>query len=161
MSMINKTSIEGNTMNGCSLWQLGNEFQLHQAVGTRDDYHRWRSAAASRGVAFDNELRMAERYADVDDDDDDGRCRKFRFSDVSLKFSEMKIQHPFHGQQLPDKWYKTLPPAEMLPRNEVLGGFIFVCNNETMQEDLRRQLFGNFSTLVVILLSTLWIPFRQ
>jgi hypothetical protein len=160
MSMINKTSIEGNTMNGCSLWQLGNEFQLHQAVGTRDDYHRWRSAAASRGVAFDNELRMAERYADVDDDDDDGRCRKFRFSDVSLKFSEMKIQHPFHGQQLPDKWYKTLPPAEMLPRNEVLGGFIFVCNNETMQEDLRRQLFGNFSTLVVILLSTLWIPFK-
>lgn len=40
------------------------------------------------------------------------------------------------------KWYKTLPPGEMLPRNEVLGGYIFVCNNETMQEDLHRQLFG-------------------
>ncbi|KAL6509169.1 hypothetical protein OROGR_022479 [Orobanche gracilis] len=32
--------------------------------------------------------------------------------------------------------------AETLPRNEVLGGYIFVCNNDTMQEDLKRQLFG-------------------
>ncbi|KAM5550168.1 B2 protein-like [Rosa sericea] len=39
-------------------------------------------------------------------------------------------------------WHKTLTQAEMLPRNEVLGGYIFVCNNETMQEDLHRQLFG-------------------
>ncbi|XP_059451938.1 B2 protein-like [Corylus avellana] len=122
MSMINNTSIESNTINGCSLWQLGTEFQLHQAVGGRDDYQRWRSAA-SRGFA----------YADADDDD--AQCRRYHFSDMSLKLSEMKIQHP-------DKWYKTLPPAEMLPRNEVLGGFIFVCNNETMQEDLHRQLFG-------------------
>ncbi|KAL0348565.1 UNVERIFIED_CONTAM: B2 protein, partial [Sesamum angustifolium] len=28
------------------------------------------------------------------------------------------------------------------PMNEVLGGYIFVCNNDTMQEDLKRQLFG-------------------
>ncbi|KAL0424201.1 UNVERIFIED_CONTAM: B2 protein [Sesamum radiatum] len=41
-----------------------------------------------------------------------------------------------------DKRFKTLPAAEMLPRNEVLGGYIFVCNNDTMQEDLKRQLFG-------------------
>ncbi|KAK8587743.1 hypothetical protein V6N13_086719 [Hibiscus sabdariffa] len=41
-----------------------------------------------------------------------------------------------------DKRYKTLPAAETLPRNEVLGGYIFVCNNDTMQEDLKRQLFG-------------------
>ncbi|KAI3463108.1 hypothetical protein Pfo_019771 [Paulownia fortunei] len=41
-----------------------------------------------------------------------------------------------------DKRFKTLPVAEMLPRNEVLGGYIFVCNNDTMQEDLKRQLFG-------------------
>jgi len=43
-----------------------------------------------------------------------------------------------------DKRFKTLPATEMLPRNEVLGGYIFVCNNDTMQEDLKRQLFGNF-----------------
>jgi hypothetical protein len=41
-----------------------------------------------------------------------------------------------------DKRFKTLPTSEMLPRNEVLGGYIFVCNNDTMQEDLKRQLFG-------------------
>ncbi|KAJ6801056.1 B2 protein-like [Iris pallida] len=41
-----------------------------------------------------------------------------------------------------DKRFKTLPSTEMLPRNEVLGGYIFVCNNDTMEEDLKRQLFG-------------------
>ncbi|KAJ0252935.1 Development/cell death domain-containing protein [Hirschfeldia incana] len=41
-----------------------------------------------------------------------------------------------------DKRFKTLPASEMLPRNEVLGGYIFVCNNDTMQEDLKRHLFG-------------------
>ncbi|ERN14076.1 B2 protein [Amborella trichopoda] len=41
-----------------------------------------------------------------------------------------------------DKRFKTLPPSESLPRNEKLGGYIFVCNNDTMQDDLRRQLFG-------------------
>ncbi|KAL2906883.1 B2 protein [Bienertia sinuspersici] len=40
-----------------------------------------------------------------------------------------------------DKRFKTLPAAETLPRNEVLGGYIFVCNNDTMQENLKRQLF--------------------
>jgi len=41
-----------------------------------------------------------------------------------------------------DKRFKTLPPAESLPRNEVVGGYVFVCNNDTMQENLKRQLFG-------------------
>jgi len=41
-----------------------------------------------------------------------------------------------------EKRFKTLPSSEMLPRNEILGGYIFVCNNDTMQEDLKRQLFG-------------------
>lgn len=41
-----------------------------------------------------------------------------------------------------DKRFKSLPAAETLPRNETLGGYIFVCNNDTMQEDLKRQLFG-------------------
>ncbi|GAB4834598.1 hypothetical protein Ancab_032860 [Ancistrocladus abbreviatus] len=41
-----------------------------------------------------------------------------------------------------DKRFKTLPPSESLPRNETIGGYIFVCNNDTMEENLRRQLFG-------------------
>lgn len=47
-----------------------------------------------------------------------------------------------NGNNATDKRFKTLPAAETLPRNEVLGGYIFVCNNDTMQEDLKRQLFG-------------------
>lgn len=41
-----------------------------------------------------------------------------------------------------DKRFKTLPPTESLPRNETVGGYIFVCNNDTMEENLKRQLFG-------------------
>ncbi|GFP98065.1 b2 protein [Phtheirospermum japonicum] len=41
-----------------------------------------------------------------------------------------------------DKRFKTLPPAESLPRDETIGGYIFVCNNDTMAENLKRQLFG-------------------
>lgn len=47
-----------------------------------------------------------------------------------------------------DKRFKTLPASETLPRNEVLGGYIFVCNNDTMQEDLKRQLFGNWDIFI-------------
>jgi len=41
-----------------------------------------------------------------------------------------------------DKKFKTLPPSEALPRNETIGGYIFVCNNDTMAENLKRQIFG-------------------
>ncbi|KAJ7974805.1 B2 protein [Quillaja saponaria] len=47
-----------------------------------------------------------------------------------------------NGNNAVDKRFKTLPATETLPRHEVLGGYIFVCNNDTMQEDLKRQLFG-------------------
>lgn len=50
-----------------------------------------------------------------------------------------------------DKRFKTLPATETLPRNEVLGGYIFVCNNDTMQEDLKRQLFGKFISNLICL----------
>lgn len=48
------------------------------------------------------------------------------------------------GKSAADKRFKTLPPSESLPRNETVGGYIFVCNNDTMQENLKRQLFGMF-----------------
>lgn len=41
-----------------------------------------------------------------------------------------------------EKRFKTLPAAEALPRNERIGGYIFVCNNDTMAENLKRELFG-------------------
>uniref|UniRef100_A0A7N0ZSE4 DCD domain-containing protein n=1 Tax=Kalanchoe fedtschenkoi TaxID=63787 RepID=A0A7N0ZSE4_KALFE len=53
-----------------------------------------------------------------------------------------KIVMKTHTNNADDKRFKTLPAAETLPRNEILGGYIFVCNNDTMQEDLKRLLFG-------------------
>eukprot|EP00897_Mesotaenium_endlicherianum_P004882 jgi/Mesen1/4421/ME000225S03410 len=50
--------------------------------------------------------------------------------------------------QSQDKRFKSLPPAEALPRHEPLGGYIFVCNNDTMQEDLKRRLFGKFKQMM-------------
>ncbi|XP_010545126.1 PREDICTED: B2 protein [Tarenaya hassleriana] len=46
------------------------------------------------------------------------------------------------GKSSAEKRFKTLPPSEALPRNETIGGYIFVCNNDTMEENLKRQLFG-------------------
>lgn len=59
-----------------------------------------------------------------------------------------------HSVSVNDKRFKTLPAAETLPRNEVLGGYIFVCNNDTMMEDLKRQLFGNHSCLFCLFLKS-------
>ena len=105
-------------------------------MGAANQYRTWRIPATR--VADDGGARWP----------DDDRHRPARRIDESIRNWDTKIHHPFHVHQ-PDRWYKTLPPAEMLPRNEALGGYIFVCNNETMQEDLRRQLFGNFSSLLV------------
>jgi hypothetical protein len=41
-----------------------------------------------------------------------------------------------------DKRFKSLPASESLPRGQAIGGYIFVCNNDTMEENLKRQLFG-------------------
>lgn len=126
---------------GNSLPQFGRGFR--QVLASVDVCQSWRA------TAFDNQLRMSERnLINVDEDGDEQSHRiktGFTFNSMQLRFPEMKPHQPIYLQQQPDKWHKTLPPAEMLPRNEVLGGYIFVCNNETMQEDLRRQLFGNFS----------------
>ncbi|CAD6238286.1 unnamed protein product [Miscanthus lutarioriparius] len=46
------------------------------------------------------------------------------------------------GAAATDKRFKTLPASEALPRGQAIGGYIFVCNNDTMDENLRRELFG-------------------
>ena len=65
-----------------------------------------------------------------------------------------------------DKRFKTLPPSEALPRNETIGGYIFVCNNDTMAENLKRQLFGMFIlylflnyvlVIIIVILSMVYI----
>jgi len=64
------------------------------------------------------------------------------FSEVAGMTGVFNGNTPLQITVNPDKRFKSLPPAEILPRNTTLGGYIFVCNNDTMQEDLKRQLFG-------------------
>jgi len=68
-------------------------------------------------------------------------------SDVSGMTGVFNGNTPLQITVNPDKRFKSLPPAEILPRNTTLGGYIFVCNNDTMQEDLKRQLFGMIPTI--------------
>ncbi|OMO85372.1 hypothetical protein CCACVL1_10231 [Corchorus capsularis] len=62
--------------------------------------------------------------------------------DVNINSNTNNNNENSNANNAVDKRFKTLPATETLPRNEVLGGYIFVCNNDTMQEDLKRQLFG-------------------
>jgi hypothetical protein len=56
--------------------------------------------------------------------------------------NDNKDKNKESGGNKNDKRFKTLPPSESLPRNETVGGYIFVCNSDTMAENLKRQLFG-------------------
>lgn len=115
MSIIKNDSSAGKS----SMWQP------QHAMASANELRGW-GTAASRLVFSNQPRKMEENRCG----NEDGCYRKSLFS---------------YQEQLGNfKWccYKTLPPAEVLPRNEVMGGYIFVCNNETMQEDLRRQLFG-------------------
>ncbi|KAF9661476.1 hypothetical protein SADUNF_Sadunf19G0072800 [Salix dunnii] len=130
--------IKSDTSTGSSMWQP------QHAIASANELQGWRTVASS--LVFNTQMRKMEENRCANED---GCYRKSPFSYISVRNPATKTQqyYPFDRQQEQlgnYKWcsYKTLPPAELLPRNEVMGGYIFVCNNETMQEDLRRQLFG-------------------
>ncbi|KAG2533803.1 hypothetical protein PVAP13_9NG012100 [Panicum virgatum] len=72
----------------------------------------------------------------------DLKMNDLKMNEAAMKNSFRNSNGNTNSNSAVDKRFKTLPTSEMLPRNEVLGGYIFVCNNDTMQEDLKRQLFG-------------------
>ncbi|CAN6475378.1 unnamed protein product [Victoria cruziana] len=136
-----------------SSWAADSEFR--NSAETIDDLN-WRIAASK--LALDNQLRRKEKSAlDIQRrssfaeslNPDKMVLRplpqfgnlEWRLGNISTKNSIVALaENP--GSPATDRWFKTLPSAEVLPRNEILGGYIFVCNNDTMQEDLKRQLFG-------------------
>ncbi|KAF9594640.1 hypothetical protein IFM89_034262 [Coptis chinensis] len=61
--------------------------------------------------------------------------------EVEKKSNSNSNNNNSNNNKVVDKRFKTLPATEALPRNEVVGGYIFVCNNDTMEENLKRQLF--------------------
>ncbi|CAN7003616.1 unnamed protein product [Brassica oleracea var. botrytis] len=70
------------------------------------------------------------------------KVNKYNGNVVANKELSNNRKHNNSNDNAVDKRFKTLPASETLPRNEVLGGYIFVCNNDTMEEDLKRHLFG-------------------
>ncbi|THG05214.1 hypothetical protein TEA_013659 [Camellia sinensis var. sinensis] len=129
--------------------QLGDE--LRGQLKTSED-HKWLMVASkladqtrSKGERRNNldlskglaEIRPRDNF--VFQEDNKFECLNFNMLNLDAKMTENVNKSSTRNV---DKRFKTLPAAETLPRNEVLGGYIFVCNNDTMQEDLKRQLFG-------------------
>lgn len=71
----------------------------------------------------------------------------FKYGDSNKEFMKSSSNFKINGKTTSninndalDRRFKTLPAAETLPIDETLGGYIFMCNNDTMQEDLKRLL---------------------
>ncbi|XP_031125514.1 B2 protein-like [Ipomoea triloba] len=77
----------------------------------------------------------------LEDEHGPGKCGK-KNKNVNKEGNNNNNNNNISDKNGVDKRFKTLPPSEALPRNETVGGYIFVCNNDTMEENLRRQLFG-------------------
>ncbi|KAJ0572206.1 putative DCD domain-containing protein NRP [Helianthus annuus] len=63
------------------------------------------------------------------------------------------------GKNSVDKRFKTLPPSESLPRDETVGGYIFVCNNDTMPENLKRGVIRTYLVMWLITCHLTWFLF--
>lgn len=120
-----------------SMWKLEAGPELGSTAG--GDELTWKAVACK--------LSMACRSNEVAGKEGKGACEGM-FGVNPIVFH--KYSDPLNGlavrkyaSEQQERRHRTLPPAEMLPRGEALGGYIFVCNNDTMQEDLRRQLFGS------------------
>ncbi|XP_048600657.1 uncharacterized protein LOC125580346 [Brassica napus] len=149
-----------------SFWQLGDELRGQTQSRASED-HKWSTVATKLA----EQTRMkGERFNNLDLSKAGGYSDKFSFQDnnnmlnLGGKYGKASMQSNVYNMKVNkyngnvvankelsnnsndnnavDKRFKTLPASETLPRNEVLGGYIFVCNNDTMEEDLKRHLFG-------------------
>ncbi|KAF2283070.1 hypothetical protein GH714_043814 [Hevea brasiliensis] len=127
-----------------SFWQLGDELRGQSKVS---EDHKWLMAASklaeqtrSKGERMNN-LDLSKGLAEIRPRDKIGFQEDNKFESLNFNMLNLESKMTENVGKI-DKRFKTLPATETLPRNEVLGGYIFVCNNDTMQEDLKRQLFG-------------------
>ncbi|KAF2316432.1 hypothetical protein GH714_041773 [Hevea brasiliensis] len=147
-----------------SFWQLGDELRGQSKVS---EDHKWLMAASklaeqtrSKGERMNN-LDLSKGLAEIRPRDkigfqEDNKFESLNFNMLNLesKMTENVGKSSFrNGVYNMNAVYQKnninnignltgSKYSETLPRNEVLGGYIFVCNNDTMQEDLKRQLFG-------------------
>ncbi|KAF5729761.1 B2 protein-like [Tripterygium wilfordii] len=140
-----------NDFNGFNYdWKMGNNFGVNQInpiypispIGSQNSVGVGLNGGFNKGIysnpinnySFDLNLTSGKSKAEDDYGGKGGRKNK--------KKSEKDNNSENNKESKGDKRFKTLPPSESLPRNETIGGYIFVCSNDTMAENLKRQLFG-------------------
>ncbi|KAF5734340.1 hypothetical protein HS088_TW16G00789 [Tripterygium wilfordii] len=128
-------------------WKMGNNFGVNPiypispigsqkgvGIGINGGFNKEIYSKPSNNYSFNVNLKTGKSKAE---DDYGGRGRR-----KNNKKSEKDNNSENNKESKGDKRFKTLPPSESLPRNETIGGYIFVCSNDTMAENLKRQLFG-------------------
>ncbi|XP_060180136.1 B2 protein-like isoform X2 [Lycium barbarum] len=91
---------------------------------------------------FNNIMVNSSKGFNIKKNDDYGFVNKFGKKNNNKINRESNKDLGGNNSTENNKKYKTLPASESLPRNETVGGYIFVCNNDTMHENLKRELFG-------------------
>ncbi|XP_059309018.1 B2 protein-like [Lycium ferocissimum] len=91
---------------------------------------------------FNNIMVNSSKGVNIKKNDDYGFVNKFGKKNNNKINRESNKDLGGNNSTENNKKYKTLPASESLPRNETVGGYIFVCNNDTMHENLKRELFG-------------------
>ncbi|KAJ8478501.1 hypothetical protein OPV22_022228 [Ensete ventricosum] len=154
------------------LWKLGDEFRGQTKISEDHQWSVMTSKLAEltrskvdrrNNLDYPRNIIEAKPYEKVGfQEDNNFENLNLGLMNLDVKMNDASVKSLFHGAFSMSNAYqksnsndvnsfklgtainkfKTLPSTEMLPRNEVLGGYIFVCNNDTMQEDLKRQLFG-------------------
>uniref|UniRef100_A0A0E0L6L0 DCD domain-containing protein n=1 Tax=Oryza punctata TaxID=4537 RepID=A0A0E0L6L0_ORYPU len=108
-------------------WQLSDQLRLH-------NLSIWSSPPPVAGDHNSNKLAFAnagDRYSSSNN------ATAKSYFNKSVGRPDV-IVDVFDGK----KKRQQLPASESVPKEAAIGGYIFVCNKETMEENLRRRLFG-------------------
>uniref|UniRef100_M4FDC2 DCD domain-containing protein n=1 Tax=Brassica campestris TaxID=3711 RepID=M4FDC2_BRACM len=121
-----QTRMKGERTNNLDLSKSYSEFRPTDKFSFQEN----------NNLNFNMDLMQGNVYNNMNGFKSGGNMKVNKYSGNVVANKEMS------NDSVVDKRFKTLPASETLPRNEVLGGYIFVCNNDTMQDDLKRHLFG-------------------
>ncbi|KAL5552407.1 hypothetical protein UlMin_002583 [Ulmus minor] len=139
---------KSSDFNGFNDWKIGNPSVgagpilggVSQAnVGINGGFNKgFYSKSGNRNI--NNDFSLKGHKKGKGEDDHFGKIGKKNNNSNKKNYGENNTDK--ESKNGVEKRFKTLPPSESLPRNETVGGYIFVCNNDTMAENLKRELFG-------------------
>ena len=93
-------------------------------------------------IEFGNKKRIKHPGDDVVYKCESSESRK-------LSLEVISEHHPVHTKPTELK-IKTLPISETLRRDATLGGYIFLCKDETMDLEIMNQLFGMYDLNFIV-----------